>query len=73
MGEALQNMQQTLKAAKTADHARVEDNVEDLIKKLELKGKKIKIIEEEDDNEDGDDYSSPEVKKKKKMVGKRAK
>jgi hypothetical protein len=36
MGEALQNMQQSLKAAKAADHARVEDNVDSLIKKLEM-------------------------------------
>lgn len=72
MGQALQHMQQSMKAAKAADHARVEDNVDSLIKRLEMQGKKIKIIEDNgDNNDDGDDYSSPEVKRKKK--GKRAK
>jgi hypothetical protein len=66
MGEALAAMQHSMKAAK--DGYRVEDSVDSLVKKLEMQGKKVKIIEEEEEEEDDDDAG---VTKKAKKAKKR--
>jgi len=51
MNQAMVNMQASIKQQQ---NIAIEESVDDLVLKLQNKGKKIKIIEEGADNEDGD-------------------